>query len=438
MNRFVICVLLLVQYGMSFAQPAHEDSLLAHYPLRVGNVWDYRGSHDLGIGLGIYPTLTFRSVIDDSLHNNGKRYKIMNETMYGIFGQLQPGALGTIYRYTYLQRIDSLTLNVWQNFPGSEDLAGGELMIDSLRAEVGDLIQLNGDFNDILEYYEREDSFLFGRMRSLRKLIVANPIIGHSFSNAEGLGEVFWEYSEGDATTNDLQGAVIQGDTLGILVRSQPPKLLLSTSQLDFSPDRRSRTVYFRNPGLGLTIVDSVALAHDHLFTLQPSYNSATFGSGWFQKGPFLIFPSDSIRIDLALIPENIPGQAFIDTFRVYAHGLNGEILPEMKMSLAFSPTVAVEQKDQSGNVPRQIALKIYPNPSNAQVTITFEPSERGRATIRVVNVLGREVAVLLNEAKPAGMHRISWDPQELNTGIYFIELEAVGERRVQKWLLLK
>ncbi len=438
MNRLVICVLLLVQYGMSFAQPTRDDSLLAHYPLHVGNVWDYRGSHDLGTGLGIYPTLTFRTVIDDTLHNNGKRYKIMNETTYGIFGHLQPGALGTIYRYTYWQRIDSLTLNVWQMYPGSNNLPDEELMIDSLRAQVGDLILLNSDFNDILEYYEREDAFLFGRMRSLRKLIVTNPIIGHSFSTAEGLGEIFWEYSEGDATTNDLQGAVIDGDTLGILVRAQSPKLILSAARLDFSRDRTTHTIYFNNSGLGLTIVDSVALAHDYLFTLQPSYNGATFSSGWFQKGPFFVFPNDKIRIDLALIPEDIPSQAFIDTFRVYAHGLNGEILPEMKIPVAFSPTVAVEQKDESMPVPGQITLKIYPNPSNAMATISFEMKERSNATIRVIDALGREVAVLLNETKAAGPHRLTWVAQGVNTGIYFIELETGGERRVQKWLLLK
>ncbi len=440
MTRLTFAVLLLFPAAV-FGQTSHDDSLRAHYPLHVGNGWDYGGgNYFLGSQAYFYPILTLRTAIGDSLHSNGKHYTIIEETVYYILGQLHPGALGAIYRNTYLQRVDSLTLNVWQNYPDTNSLPGGELLIDSLRAQVGDTIftNINRDYNSIYQLFEQENTFLFGRTRLLRKLYVVNPIVSHTFFTGEGLGEIFWEYAEGDATFGELRGAVIQGDTLGLLVRAQSSKLEATAKQLYFSFTQPARTLYFRNPSLGLTIVDSVALAHDDFFTLQPSYDSARFGGGWFQKGPFLVFPNDSIRVDLAIIPEDIPRQAFIDTFRIYAHGLNRETLPEIKIPVTFSPIVTVEQKDEPASAPRQIALKIYPNPSNAMATISFEMKERNHATIRVIDLLGREVAVLLNEAKAPGPHRITWDAQGMNAGIYFIELKAAGERRVQKWLLLK
>lgn len=438
MNRFLIGVLLLVQYNMSFAQSSHDDSLLAHYPMQIGNAWDYSGGCTCLLSI-FYPHITLLTAISDTLHVDSQRYTLIKGTIYDMSGQQQRGALGTIRNFTYFTRVDTVTLNVWRVGSEYDTPSGHAVLIDSLRAQVGDSIFSDPGLYNTFYFHEKKDSLLFGGVRGVRSLYLVNSLVGYGFSTCEGIGEIY-SGGGGDGGVNyyrQLSGAVVNGDTLGLLLRTQPPSLQLSESRLDFHQEMKTRTVYFRNPGFGLAIVDSVALANEKRFNNKPSYKGGFYGGNSFQKGQFLIFPNDSIRVDFFLL-QGVGNEAFVDTFRVYTRGINNERLPEIKIPVAFSPRVAIDQKDSPASMPRQIALKIYPNPSNAQVTITFETSERGKATIRVVNMLGREVAVLLNETKAVGAYRINWDAHELNAGIYFIELETGGERRVQKWLLLK
>jgi hypothetical protein len=51
--------------------------------------------------------------------------------------------------------------------------------------------------------------------------------------------------------------------------------------------------------------------------------------------------------------------------------------------------------------------------------------------------MLGREVANLVNEIKPAGEHRVLWQPSKLPAGIYFYSLEVNGFRETRKMVLL-
>jgi hypothetical protein len=51
--------------------------------------------------------------------------------------------------------------------------------------------------------------------------------------------------------------------------------------------------------------------------------------------------------------------------------------------------------------------------------------------------MLGREVAVLVDGIKPAGEHRVTWQPNGLTVGIYFYSLEVNGFRETRKMVLL-
>ncbi len=64
-----------------------------------------------------------------------------------------------------------------------------------------------------------------------------------------------------------------------------------------------------------------------------------------------------------------------------------------------------------------------YPNPFRKQTTIAFEVPTTQRTTLTVYDVLGREVAVLVETLMPAGTHRVRFDGGPLAPGVYFYQI---------------
>ncbi len=72
-----------------------------------------------------------------------------------------------------------------------------------------------------------------------------------------------------------------------------------------------------------------------------------------------------------------------------------------------------------------------YPNPFNASVMIPFQLDQHGHATITVTDILGRSVATLLNGVRSPGQYRVSFNGEDLASGVYFVTLTS-GERATQ------
>lgn len=68
-----------------------------------------------------------------------------------------------------------------------------------------------------------------------------------------------------------------------------------------------------------------------------------------------------------------------------------------------------------------------YPNPFNPSTTINFSLAVDSKVSLKVFNVLGQEVASLLNGQMSAGSQKVSFDASSLNSGVYFYRLEANG-----------
>jgi hypothetical protein len=82
--------------------------------------------------------------------------------------------------------------------------------------------------------------------------------------------------------------------------------------------------------------------------------------------------------------------------------------------------------ESNSPNIPKQYYLSDnYPNPFNPTTAVSFQLSAISFVTLKVHDVLGREVATLLNEMRPAGSFTIQWDGSSSPTGVYFYTLQA-------------
>ena len=79
-----------------------------------------------------------------------------------------------------------------------------------------------------------------------------------------------------------------------------------------------------------------------------------------------------------------------------------------------------------------------YPNPFNPATTIKFGIPKSSKVTITVLDILGRHVATLADEFKPAGNYQVKWNGSDQPSGIYFYELQAEGFREIRKMMLVK
>lgn len=66
-----------------------------------------------------------------------------------------------------------------------------------------------------------------------------------------------------------------------------------------------------------------------------------------------------------------------------------------------------------------------FPNPFNPVTTIQYQLPTDSRVTLKVYDLLGREVTTLLNEDRPAGYHDVKWDAANVASGVYFYRMEA-------------
>lgn len=115
------------------------------------------------------------------------------------------------------------------------------------------------------------------------------------------------------------------------------------------------------------------------------------------------------------------------------------------KYNSVWSTDLFVGVDDEIGTLPIEFILhQNYPNPFNPTTTITYAipllgGDERGGlVTLKVYDVLGREVARLVNEDKEAGYHSIDFDGVDLPSGVYFYKITTGNYIATRKMLLLK
>jgi hypothetical protein len=74
---------------------------------------------------------------------------------------------------------------------------------------------------------------------------------------------------------------------------------------------------------------------------------------------------------------------------------------------------------------PQYVLQQNYPNPFNPTTSIKFDVPSSKVVTLKVFDILGREVATLLNEEKSAGTHTVTWDASSVSSGVYFYRIKA-------------
>ncbi|HPI38907.1 MAG TPA: T9SS type A sorting domain-containing protein, partial [Ignavibacteriaceae bacterium] len=79
-----------------------------------------------------------------------------------------------------------------------------------------------------------------------------------------------------------------------------------------------------------------------------------------------------------------------------------------------------------------------YPNPFNPLTKISYKIENTGHVTIKIYDVLGKEVALLVNQQKEPGIYSVEFNGSHLASGIYFYELRVNQFRQIKKMLLVR
>jgi len=106
------------------------------------------------------------------------------------------------------------------------------------------------------------------------------------------------------------------------------------------------------------------------------------------------------------------------------------------QLTVVYQPPVGIHRQ---GDMPEEFALyQNYPNPFNPSTNIHFSIANVQLVSLKVYNLLGQEVATLVNEVKQAGRHEVTWDARGLPGGMYYYRLQARDFVAAKKLLLLR
>lgn len=219
------------------------------------------------------------------------------------------------------------------------------------------------------------------------------------------------------------------------------------------------------NSGLPPGRVFALAVnAADHIFAGTDSgvFRSTNNGNSWDELNIGLNAPSvPALAINaaghvFAAVAESAGGGVFrslnngdhwepvnagLPQVTVFAFGFDrqGRILAGTDSSGVFrsiGTTTAVEE--DGGDRPLSFALaQNYPNPFNPSTTITFDLAKPVPVKLRVFDVTGREVAVLVDQVLQSGSYKVTFTPKGLANGVYFYRFEAGEFIQTKKLILL-
>jgi ligand-binding sensor domain-containing protein len=245
--------------------------------------------------------------------------------------------------------------------------------------------------------------------------------IGRASISGEVLGGVFLSTNNGSSWTEADSGLMKPYEVLCLAVSCT--NLFAGTEGGDgvFLSTNNGTSWSAVNSGLTRISVVSFAVSGTNLFagTDGGVFLSTNNGTSWSTVDSGL---TNTNVLSLAVNGTNL----FVGT---WGNGVWVRPLSEM--------VTAVE--NNHNNIPNHFELKQnYPNPFNPSTTLSFVIGHSSFVDLKVYDVLGREVATLVNEEKPAGNYQVKFNAANLPSGIYIYKLQAGSLTETKKMILLK
>lgn len=135
--------------------------------------------------------------------------------------------------------------------------------------------------------------------------------------------------------------------------------------------------------------------------------------------------------------PNLLNAMHFINDLTGWVGGTSWPSPPAIILKTVTGGITSISQK--SITIPEQFSLsQNFPNPFNPTTNIRFDIQKQGMVTLKVYDILGKEVAILVNETLQPGTYETNYDATGLTSGVYLYKLETEGFSEVKRMILLK
>jgi hypothetical protein len=217
------------------------------------------------------------------------------------------------------------------------------------------------------------------------------------------------------------------GQAIPMLNRSKAFIRSSNNYGVDWSTGGTIDTLGYVNPKLLLTNTGTIACIkqrQNNIYIL-----SSKNGITWSDTIRINTVPQKAFKHTVTLIDDNTIGVAWIDT------RTGGDEIFYRKMTIPATPVTKVDDI----SLPSEFMLyQNYPNPFNPTTTISYQLSVSDHVSLKVFDMLGKEVAALVNETNDAGTHSAQFNAANLSSGMYFARLSSSGKTQIRKLLLMK
>ncbi len=201
--------------------------------------------------------------------------------------------------------------------------------------------------------------------------------------------------------------------------------------------DTDIETFDFSSFGMGIITEDPEEDFYTYFpFTFRFIRNDSTYvrvGTNEYYNYPYNDFNTKVTETKPALGPLATVWEGLV-SYSVWEDSSNGKI--NLFGIKRIDPLGAVN--DDSKSKKDFKLLQNYPNPFNPATTIHYSLSKRQSIILIVFDVLGREVATLVNEEKQPGVYEVEFDASQLSSGIYFYQLKVGSFFQTKKMVLLR
>lgn len=185
-------------------------------------------------------------------------------------------------------------------------------------------------------------------------------------------------------------------------------------SQNDVTEASGLYSIYFINPNTGWTVGDFYSTGNTS------TYYTTNGGTTWMTN----IGITGAGRLNRVKINNSPVGYVAGQSQRIYKTTNSGGLT-----EIAFNNEIIPSSYSLSQN---------YPNPFNPSTKINFALSKQGLVTLKIYDVLGREIITLVNEVKNAGSYTVYFNASEFSGGVYFYRLQANDFTDIKRMMLIK
>jgi hypothetical protein len=215
----------------------------------------------------------------------------------------------------------------------------------------------------------------------------------------------------------------------------------------------RVSSIYFTNENCGYAVCDSetvlrttnggvnwlsqrlgTVVGYESVFFVNQNTGYAV--GNWWEIATYKLIKTTNAGVNWSTISQG-NGNPYFDIF--FANENTGWIAGYDGMILKTTNAGSTFIANQNNRTPSEYKLfQNYPNPFNPSTIIKFHIKDSKFVTLKIYDILGKEIATLVNEGLHPGIYEFNFDASKLNSGIYICKMNTDGFTETKKMVLIK